>query len=214
MHNFLTFLILSCLSVSAVAQPNPRDRAIEQTRWTKEVDVIARNTEAIYNIRHGCARAISWRESKHIARGPLSERVEFRYFNLGNKDHKRIHDSAVAWCKRNMYRKPVFFDSIAFLYFERTQRATSFGRFQFMGQTLRDLGYDSLFIATIGEADAFKFWGKYLTLELKRYNYNYRHAYASYNGGSNKIKNFRRTGKYGNDGYVNEVDNNQKYFSY
>ncbi len=214
MQSFLTLILLSSLCTSVQAQPKAQDVAIEKARWTHEVDIIARNTEAIAKLPHGLARAMSWRESKHIPRGPRSERVEFRYFNLGEKDHKRIHDSAVKWCARNMCRKPWFMDSIAFLYFERSQRATSFCRFQFMGQTLRDLGYDSLFVASIGEVDAFRYWAKYVNIEAKRYGGNFRHAYAAYNGGGNKIKNFRKTGRYGNDNYVNEIDRNQKYWSY
>lgn len=205
-------IALLLFASTASAQPLTRDLALEKSRWTKEVDIVARNTEAIYNLPHGLARAMSWRETKHIPRGPLSERVEVHYFNLGESEHKRIHDSAVKWCARNMWRKPPFMDSITFLYFERSSRATSFSRFQFMGQTLRDLGYDSLFVAGIGEADAFKMWGVYVSLELKRRG-SLQHAIAAYNGGNKAIRAYHKTGRYSNQGYVDEINRNTAYFA-
>jgi len=85
---------------------------------------------------------------------------------------------------------------------ERIMQKTSFGLFQIMGATARELGYDEHFLSGLLDPETnIKYACLYLKRQYRRYE-NWEDAIAAYNAGSARKTN----GRYVNQQYVDRVN--------
>lgn len=94
---------------------------------------------------------------------------------------------------------------------EVIMRSSSFGQFQIMGQTLRELGFAGQYLTECCDPKISAEYGiKFLAKLMNKYN-NEDAAIAAYNAGSPRLG---KTGKYVNQEYIDSVKNFKGYWDY
>lgn len=162
------------------------------------MDSLAHVTEREFKLPHGTCRAFALQESGYDS---SATRVETGYFNAGSRYALAITRESIQFLADHQDTEDS--DQVSSLAVERAQRSISYGLFQLMGETLRQLGYARVIIAP-SVREQFYYFGVFASGLLKHYHTLARAA-SAYNTG-NPDKTDRP--------YVKHVLAYQKKFNY